>query len=112
MNLDPHLWRKEGNKWILHQELKELKSKNVKFKKTTKPKLILLVGFKILDWLYILIIPIFKKKFKTKFIIICGKSAASKYSEVLDKEDRVMIIDDILNDCSKGYNLDNKIEFK
>lgn len=81
-------------------------------KKPLHPKLVLLVGFKILDWLYILIIPILKKKFKTKFVIICSKNAFDKYSEILDKQDRLMIVDDIVDDCTKGYNLDNKKEFK
>ncbi len=71
------------------------------------PKRILIVGYRILNWLYILIIPILRNRFSTKFLVIAPLGVKNDFMKVLNKEDEFLIYDDQLEDmCSHGFNKD------
>ena len=71
------------------------------------PKRILIVGYRILNWLYILIIPILRNRFSTKFLVIAPLGVKNDFMKVLNKEDEFITYDDQLEDmCSHGFNKD------
>ena len=49
------------------------------------PKRILIVGYRILNWLYILIIPILRNRFSTKFLVIAPLGVKNDFMKVLNK---------------------------
>merc|ERR1712118_383735 len=69
------------------------------------PKSIVIIGYKILNWLYYLIIPILKKKYKCNFVVIASDNTKEKFLRVLDKRDDVFIALDssLENIFIKGY---------
>ena len=70
------------------------------------PKTILIVSYRILDWLYFLIIPELKKRYKTSFIIIGSEKSKNNYSKLLDQKDQFILVDDEFeNFISKGFGL-------
>ena len=78
--------------------------------KSKSPKLILLVSFRILNWLYFLIIPILRKKYQTRFIFICGLNLKSKFEKLLTANDKLFFYEEINEKYFVGNNMENKIE--
>ena len=58
------------------------------------PKTILIVSYRILDWLYFLMIPELKKRYKTSFIIIGSENSKNNYSKLLDQKDQFILVND------------------
>ena len=68
------------------------------------PKIILIIGYKILNWLYILIIPILRKNFSTRFIVIAPIRIKESFDKVLTRDDKFIIQSESLEELfSEGY---------
>ena len=82
--------------------------------KSKKPKVILVISYRILDWLYFLVIPLLRKRFKTKFIVLGNDKVKNSYIKILDKRDQFITVDDDLeNSFSFGFGLsENEEEVK
>jgi len=69
-----------------------------------EPKTVLIFGYKIINWLYKDIIPILRKKYNTRFIIIAGANGLAQFSSVVDKNvDKLIDIADLENELKKGF---------
>ncbi len=70
------------------------------------PKSVIIVGYEILHWLYLIIIPVLKKKYNCNFVVIASESSRFNYNKVLNKkEDLFISLDNSLkNTFSEGYS--------
>ena len=73
-------------------------------KDNSYPRTILILSYRILNWLYILIIPILRKKYSSIFVVIGTESVKKEFDKVLTQNDKFFIYGDKLEqDCENGY---------